>query len=272
MIENTEPSGVNSPFPGAGDSDKDLCRAEADLRRAESHLAEARAAETAAEREIEEALVEIRETREHPRVIHFKVDGEEYETCKPETTPNQIISEFGKKDPATNYLVKIEGAHKISYRDKGDQEIEIHECDSFQIVSIGPMPVSACTGAVAFAEGLRTMGYAPSSLPNLPDYIVFDYLVEIGRFAGKVVRLGFVVPADFPNITPSGPHISPQILPIHPGNDIPHPAGGVHQSPDFQRVVGGTWQYWSRPCSDWGRSKKTVAAYLAHIWRLWETQ
>jgi hypothetical protein len=80
------------------------------------------------------------------------------------------------------------------------------------------------------------------------------------------------VPQDFPNIPPGGPHVSPCIQAIYPGNDKPHPAGGVHQSPDFQRLAGGDWQYWSRPVQDWGQRKRTVTTYMGHIWRLWETQ
>jgi hypothetical protein len=273
MIENNKDNETASELTGCGDSGNDLRRAEAELQRAEADLAVAQAAETAAEVEIDKAIHDIRKaTDHHSHEIHFKLDGEDFETCKRELTPDQIVSEFGKKDPATHYLVKIEGTHKVSYRGKGDEEIKLHDCDSFQIISIGPMPVSACTGTAAFTEELRTLGYEPKGLPAFPDHVFFDYPVEVGRFAGQKVRLGFVVPADFPNITPSGPHVSPQLLPIHPGSDIPHPGGGVHQSADFERGVGGGWQYWSRPCADWGKSKKTVTAYLAHIWRLWETQ
>ncbi len=214
---------------------------------------------------------EDRETELHDHEIHFTVDGEEYKTRKRELTPNQIISEFGKKDPASNYLVQIRGNHKVSYQGKGDQEIKLHECEAFQIVSTGPTPVSDCTGPTAFSESLRALGYEPATLTS-PDHILFNYLVEVGRFAGRIVRLGFIVPPDFPNIPPGGPHVSPQLWPIHTQNDVPHPAGGVHPSPRFQQDAGGEWQYWSRPFVDWGKSKRTVAAYMAHIWRLWETQ
>jgi hypothetical protein len=41
--------------------------------------------------------------------------------------------------------VEIRGAHKVSYQGKGDQEIKLHEGESFQIVSTGPTPESDCT-------------------------------------------------------------------------------------------------------------------------------
>jgi hypothetical protein len=73
--------------------------------------------------------------------IHFFVDGEPVETDRREMTPNEIISEFGKKDPATNYLVQI-GPPRISYQGKGDESIKLHEGERFQIISTGPTPVS----------------------------------------------------------------------------------------------------------------------------------
>jgi hypothetical protein len=246
--------------------------AEAALETAQRDERVAHAAEQVALHEIEEAVEEVREAERHEREIHFLVDGEEYETRKRELTPNEIIREFGKKDPATNYLVEIKGDHKVSFHGKGDEEIKMHNGMSFQIVSTGPTPVSDTCGTAAFIEGLRGLGYEVQSLPGHPDHIFFNYPVEVGSRAGQPVRLGLVVPHDFPNIPPGGPHVSPHVLPIHPGNDKPHPAGGVHQSPEFQRLAGGEWQYWSRPCQDWGQRKRTVIAYMAHIWRLWETQ
>ncbi|MGH9400645.1 MAG: hypothetical protein ACRD2P_00890 [Terriglobia bacterium] len=78
----------------------------------------------------------------HHHEIHFCVDGEPQETDRREWTPNEIITEFGEKDPATNYLVRIEGDHRESYQGKGNEPITIHDGERFQIVSIGPTPVS----------------------------------------------------------------------------------------------------------------------------------
>jgi hypothetical protein len=129
---------------------------------------------------------------------------------------------------------------------------------------------SACTRVELFDAGLKALGYSPAIVPGKPDHLVIDYKVESGKFAGKQVRLGFVVPGDFPITPPTGPHVSPHIHPIHPGGD--HPTGGVNQSPEFQAGAGGEWQYWSRPFKDWGSAKKTVASYMSHVWRLWDSQ
>jgi hypothetical protein len=121
------------------------------------------------------------------------------------------------------------------------------------------------TSVEAFVAGLIALGYEPVVFPDKLDRVTFDYLVESGRHAGRKVRLGLVVPGDFPATCPSGPHVSPQIHAI--GQQGGHPAGAVHAS-DF----GGDWQYWSRPFPDWASSKRTVAAYMSHVWRLWDSQ
>jgi hypothetical protein len=78
----------------------------------------------------------------HRHEIHFFVDGEPHETDQRDWTPNEIIRQFGEKDPSTHYLVRIEDQHRISYQGKGDEPIKIHEGERFQIVSTGPTPVS----------------------------------------------------------------------------------------------------------------------------------
>src|ERR1035441_8749847 len=81
--------------------------------------------------EVEEAVREIREVEHHQPKIHFTLDGKKYETCLREATPNQIIADFGKQDPAPNYWVEIQGTHKISYQGKGDLEIKLRDGSSW---------------------------------------------------------------------------------------------------------------------------------------------
>ena len=132
--------------------------------------------------------------------------------------------------------------------------------------------VPASASLTLFMSGLRSLGLQPAKLPGRSDCVVFDYLVESGRFAGKSVRLGFIVPADFPNTPPTGPHVSPHLHAFCQGGV--HPTGGIHQqhAVPFQAETGGQWQYWSRPFPGWAEERKTVAVYMSHIWRLWDTQ
>ena len=224
-----------------------------------------------AQHELQKAEADLEEARRH-HVIHFSVDGEPFETKQVEWTPNDIIRKFGERDPATNYLVEIEGRHKVSFQGKGDIAIKLHDCERFQIISIGPTPVSdgtTCTGVEFFIAGLKTLGYSPTVLTGKRDHVVIDYKVESGTRAEQRVRLGFVVPADFPMTPPGGIHVSPSIHPRKDGGD--HPTGGILNS-DFNAADGGDWQYWSRPFKEWGKAKKTVASYMSYVWRLWDSQ
>ena len=78
----------------------------------------------------------------HQHEIHILVDGERYETHQHEMTPNHIIRKFAEKDPATHYLVRIEGHHRVSYRGKGEEPIERKDGEHLQVISTGPTPVS----------------------------------------------------------------------------------------------------------------------------------
>ena len=247
--------------------------AKADMAKAEHEMKQALHDAEAAEHELQKAEHDLEEARKHQHIIHFSVDGEDYETTQREWTPNAIIKEFGGRDPATNYLVRIEGKHKISYEGKGNTPIHLHDCERFQIISTGPTPVSdgsARTGVDAFVVGLKALGYTPTVLGGKPDHVVIDYTIETGSHAGNQVRLGVVVPADFPLTAPSGPHVSPRIHPFHNGGT--HPTGGISKSVDFEAGAGGEWQYWSRPFNQWGSGKKSVATYLSHVWQLWDSQ
>lgn len=210
-----------------------------------------------------------------PKEIPFHVDGELEKTTQAVWTPNDIIRVFGEKDPATHYLTQIQGPEKgTSYKDKGDVPISIRPGCHFQIVSLGATTVSdgrPLGGVALFTQGLVEMGYAPQVVPGHADHVYFEYEVPVGKYAGTVLKLGFVVPGSFPaSGVPSGPHISPRVLPMNPQGGA-HPTHGIHDSP-FGSLLDGDWQYWSRPFQDWNSRKKTVAAYLSHIYRLWETQ
>jgi hypothetical protein len=214
--------------------------------------------------------------RRHTHFITVFVDAEPYPITDRVMTPNDIIRLLAKQDPATHYLVQIEKGHQLrSFQGKGDERIELVDGEKFQVISTGATPVSdhgANFGVDLFIDGLRSLGFVPATLPGKPDHVVLDYPVECGKFAGRQIKLGLVVPADFPLSAPGGPHVSPHIHPIQTSGD--HPTGGVHleHAKPFQEALGGDWQYWSRPCLGWGQNRKTVAAYMSHIWRLWNSQ
>ena len=107
------------------------------------------------------------------------------------------------------------------------------------------------------------------SVGEVQDYgngkVSFTYIPEIGRCAGQVFQVGYEVPVDFPLSSPSGPHVSPRILPNQSGGT--HPTGGIHDSPLF----GATWHYWSRPMHHWAQTSRSVNDVLAHLRKLFAT-
>lgn len=224
---------------------------------------------------IGKAGAERLKTRPPRGSITIVVDGEPYTAPRRIMTPNEIIREATSKDPVTHYLVQITKHERISYKDKGDEPIRLKKGLKFQVICTGPMTVSDPqhqTGVIAFMNGLRQLGFRPTQVKGYDNHVVFDYVVETGPYAGKTYRLGLVVPNDFPMNAPTGPYVSPEVHPIKP--DGAHPTGGVHknQAKAFDKAAGGSWQYWSRPFPDWQNSKRTVAAYLSHIWKLWDSQ
>lgn len=73
--------------------------------------------------------------------FNYTVDGEDQSTTEHVLTPSQILGNAGV-DPASHYLVQIEGQHRTSYEGKPDEPIHMHEHMKFISVSTGPTPVS----------------------------------------------------------------------------------------------------------------------------------
>lgn len=114
------------------------------------------------------------------------------------------------------------------------------------------------------SEELKLLGY---TVTEQADRVTFPFAVQTGKFAGQTISLGLIVPPDFPLTPPSGPHLSPRLLPINPQAGQ-HPLCGVQESPTF----GGDWEYWSRPVPHWPQTERNAKAYMAHIHRLFDTQ
>jgi hypothetical protein len=121
-------------------------------------------------------------------------------------------------------------------------------------------------GKEAFSEGLKQLGYDPEDRGN--NRVAFKYKIGAGRFKDTVITIGIEVPPDFNVTCPTGPHISPRLIPINTsatGNDR------AAESPQF----GPEWQYLSRPFVDqnagWNRTSRNVKAYMRHIKRVLET-
>jgi len=218
--------------------------------------------------------VERLKTRPHHGPLVIFVDGEPFEAPSREMTPNEIITQAAHKDPATSYLVQITRHDPISYKDKGDVPIRLRRGMKFQVIAVGPTPVSdphIATGVKLFIEGLKKLGFETVTVKDHADHVVFDYTVGSGKFQSRAVKLGLIVPADFPMTVPGGIHVSPEIHPFKSGGD--HPLGGIlKRDTGFDKIGSAPWQYWSRPYPNWPAGKGTVADYMNYVWKLWDTQ
>jgi hypothetical protein len=72
--------------------------------------------------------------------IHFKVDGEPYETRDRARTPNEILAIAGL-NPTLRYLEEV-SPEKASFKDRGDEQIRMVNRMIFITLSIGPTPTS----------------------------------------------------------------------------------------------------------------------------------
>ncbi len=67
----------------------------------------------------------------------YTVDGEPQQTTSHELTPRQIL-ENAKLDPSQRYLLELHGKEQVSYKDKLDTPIHMHEHQKFITAYIGP--------------------------------------------------------------------------------------------------------------------------------------
>ncbi len=191
--------------------------------------------------------------------FEYTVDGEPQHTSEHELTAEAILRN-AELDPSQRYLIEIKGNHQEAHRDPATR-IHIHQHQRFVTAFIGPVPVSRGNGIQEFARQLTALGYAPVVTG---ERLTFAYAVELGRFTGRTVTLGFKVPTDFDRTPPSGPHISPAIVPLNPN------AGG-HPERVAPSEFGDGFIYLSRPYPEWGKDGRTVGAYLAFIRYLFAT-
>jgi hypothetical protein len=121
-------------------------------------------------------------------------------------------------------------------------------------------------GKQAFIEGLKALGHEPEDKGD--NRVAFKYRIAAGRYADREITIGIEVPTDFNVTCPTGPHISPRLIPINP-------SGTANDRSADSPAFGQEWQYLSRPFVDqqagWNRTCRDVKAYLRHVKRILET-
>lgn len=85
-------------------------------------------------------MIEHMRFRSEHRVIEYRVNDERQETRHRALAAKEILVHAGI-DPATNYLVEVHPEH-VSFEDKPDEPIKMHQHMKFISVSVKPTPVS----------------------------------------------------------------------------------------------------------------------------------
>jgi hypothetical protein len=75
-----------------------------------------------------------------PHVTTYFVDNEAQTTAEKELTVKEILTK-AKLDPATHYLIELQGSKQIEHKDP-NEEIKIHEKMKFSSVFTGETPLS----------------------------------------------------------------------------------------------------------------------------------
>ena len=129
-------------------------------------------------------------------------------------------------------------------------------------------------GKALFIEQLKALDYEYRE--PFPGLIVIDYTIDVGKFIGRKVELGFYKLDGFPDIPPGGPIFSTTLMPFNNSVNT-HPNGGIHHIftvfPEMANApgFGPEWQYWSRPCNGWATTEKTIETYFSHLRHLLDT-
>lgn len=77
----------------------------------------------------------------HTKTVTITLDTEPLAGVPQHTTPNAILR-LADIDPATHYLMRVDGRHQESFEGKGDEPITVHEHETFVSLSTGPTPTS----------------------------------------------------------------------------------------------------------------------------------
>ncbi|PSR35707.1 MAG: hypothetical protein C7B44_12810 [Sulfobacillus thermosulfidooxidans] len=117
---------------------------------------------------------------------------------------------------------------------------------------------------MALSEFIQPLQQLVGTVNVQGNKVDFEYIVPLGTFRGRKVRIGFEVPSDFPLVPPGGPHVSPQLIPINQN-------GATHQTRAHPSSFGADWEYWSRPfANEWNKTDKTVKTYMSYIRKLFD--
>jgi len=83
----------------------------------------------------------MKDEEDKNKTFEVTVDCETVVIPRKHVTPSLILNKAGL-DPADRYLIQINGQNKVSYKDKADQVINVHENQVFITGKLGAVAVA----------------------------------------------------------------------------------------------------------------------------------
>ena len=118
-------------------------------------------------------------------------------------------------------------------------------------------------GKQRFKQGLEELGYSVTEKDG--QWLTINvFPIEEGRFAGKIIEVGFDVPSDFGLTPPHGPHVKPLLFPVNT-KSVDHQVR-MHLSD-----LGADWGQLSRPFPNWKNTNRSVKEYIRYVTHLLNT-
>lgn len=191
--------------------------------------------------------------------IVFFIDKQQFKTDRAEISAGNLLSEFAQEDPTETTLVLKHGNELTKFEDD-NQLITLHNGMHFVVFFDGPTTVSAY-GPDQLIHELHELGYKPKLVKGADNQlyaVISGYVVELGKFAGRVIDLAIPAMPNFPQAVSSSIHVraKPQLYEKHDS------VANIRNVIDSG--LGQEWLYWSKNFN-WGRQKQTARRLMALI-------
>jgi len=175
--------------------------------------------------------------------IVFFIDMEKFETEETQISARRLITEFAGED-ANNTTLATKHGNEIK-KFGIDEIVELKNGMKLLIFFNDPTPVSdteAVYGPDRLKGDLESLGYKVINETGSDGQIytiILSYLIEVGRFMGRVIDLGLMAVPNYPQGVASAIHVraNPQLF------DTSDSVSGVRNIQPSN--LGRDWRYWS---------------------------
>ena len=170
--------------------------------------------------------------------IEIYIDKEKFTINNEKQTAAELLK-LAKENPAETTLVLKLGNDLVKF--KNDDDVILKNGMQFVVFHDGPTPVSYF-GPDRLIEELATLGYQPKLIvasDNNKYAILREYVIPLGKFAGRIIDLGMLATSDFPISVTSALHVRAKPQLYEKSDTVPN----VRNILDS--VLGMEWRYWS---------------------------